>query len=66
VWWSPATRARFVSGAMAKTYWQRGGSSSALGFPTRSSYAVTGGMRTDFERGRMTWNATTGAVSVSQ
>jgi uncharacterized protein with LGFP repeats len=55
-----------VSGATATTYWQRGGSSSTLGFPTRSSYAVTGGMRTDFERGRMTWNAETGAVSVSQ
>jgi uncharacterized protein with LGFP repeats len=51
---------------MARTYWQRGGSSSALGFPTRSSYAVSGGMRTDFEHGSMTWNATSGAVAVSQ
>jgi uncharacterized protein with LGFP repeats len=53
-------------GAMARTYWQRGGSSSTLGFPTRSSYAVSGGMRTDFEHGSMTWNATSGAVAVSQ
>jgi uncharacterized protein with LGFP repeats len=66
VYWSQAIGARFVLGAMAKTYWQRGGSSSVLGFPTRSSYTVTGGMRTDFERGRISWNATTGAVSVSQ
>jgi uncharacterized protein with LGFP repeats len=66
VWWSPATGAQVVSGAIAKSYWERGGSSSALGFPTRSSYAVTGGVRTDFERGSMTWNAQTGAVSVSQ
>ncbi|HSU00822.1 MAG TPA: N-acetylmuramoyl-L-alanine amidase, partial [Geodermatophilus sp.] len=66
VYWSPATGSQVVSGAMAKTYWQRGGSSSALGFPTRSSYAVSGGMRTDFEHGSMTWNATSGAVAVSQ
>ena len=66
IWWSPSTGAQVVSSAMAASYWQRGGSSSTLGFPTRSSYAVTGGMRTDFERGRLTWNAETGAVSVSQ
>ena len=66
VYWSPATGTQVVSGAMAKTYWQRGGSSSALGFPTRSSYAITGGLRTDFEHGSMTWNATSGAVAVSQ
>jgi uncharacterized protein with LGFP repeats len=66
VYWSPATATQVVSGAMATTYWQRGGSSSALGFPTRSSYPVSGGMRTDFERGSMTWNATSGAVAVSQ
>ncbi|WP_448610052.1 N-acetylmuramoyl-L-alanine amidase [Geodermatophilus sp. URMC 60] len=66
IWWSSATGARVVSGAMAKTYWARGGSSSTLGFPTRSSYAVSGGMRTDFQRGSMTWNAKTGAVTVSR
>ncbi|SDL60579.1 Uncharacterized conserved protein, contains LGFP repeats [Geodermatophilus siccatus] len=66
VYWSPATGTQVVSGAMARTYWQRGGSASALGFPTRSSYAITGGMRTDFEHGSMTWNATSGAVAVSQ
>jgi uncharacterized protein with LGFP repeats len=66
VYWSPATGTQVVAGAMATTYWQRGGSSSALGFPTRSSYPVSGGMRTDFERGSMTWNATSGAVAVSQ
>jgi uncharacterized protein with LGFP repeats len=66
IWWSPSTGARVVSGAMARTYWQRGGSSSTLGFPTRSSYAVSGGMRTDFQRGWMTWNATSGAVTASR
>ncbi|WP_448617629.1 N-acetylmuramoyl-L-alanine amidase [Geodermatophilus sp. URMC 65] len=64
IWWSPSTGAQVVSGAMAKTYWEQGGSSSALGFPTRSSYAVSGGMRTDFQGGSMTWNATSGAVSL--
>jgi uncharacterized protein with LGFP repeats len=66
VYWSPWTGAQMVSGETARAYWQRGGSSSSLGFPTRSTYAVSGGMRTDFERGSMTWNATSGAVAVSQ
>ncbi|MGR6965918.1 N-acetylmuramoyl-L-alanine amidase [Geodermatophilus sp. URMC 61] len=66
IYWSPTTSMQVVSGAMARTYWERGGSSSALGFPTRSSYPVPGGMRTDFERGSMTWNSSSGAVTVSQ
>ena len=41
VYWSPATSTQVVSGAMAKAYWDRGGSSSTLGFPTRSSYAAS-------------------------
>ncbi|SNS01382.1 Uncharacterized conserved protein, contains LGFP repeats [Geodermatophilus pulveris] len=66
IWWSPSTRARIVSGATASAFWTRGGSSSALGFPTRSTYSVSGGTRTDFQGGRMTWRASTGAVSVSR
>ncbi len=48
VYWSPATGTQVVSGAMAKTYWQRCGSSSTLGFTTRSIYAVSVGMRKYF------------------
>ncbi|MGY1682445.1 N-acetylmuramoyl-L-alanine amidase [Geodermatophilus sp. SYSU D01176] len=66
VYWSPVTGAQVVAGATAQPYWDRGGSGSTLGFPTRSTYPVAGGTRTDFQRGSMTWNATSGAVAVSQ
>jgi uncharacterized protein with LGFP repeats len=55
-----------VRGSILSTWLAAGGATGPLGFPTRSSYAVSGGMRTDFEHGSMTWNATSGAVAVSQ
>ncbi|MDP9428520.1 MAG: hypothetical protein M3Q47_06425, partial [Actinomycetota bacterium] len=66
VYWSPTTGARVVAGAVARTYWEQGGSSSTLGFPTRSTYSVPGGTRTDFQHGSLTWNAASGAVTVSR
>ncbi len=66
VYWSPTTDTQVVAGATAVTYRSQGGTSSALGFPTRSTRPVPGGTRTDFERGSMTWSSATGAVTVSQ
>ena len=66
VYWSQATGSQLVRGNILATWLATGGATGGLGFPTRSSYAVTGSMRTDFERGRMTWNAKTAAVSVSR
>ncbi len=63
IWWSPATGARAVTGDLATGYVARGGSGSDLGFPTSSTYPVSGGMRNDFQGGVLTLSATTGAVT---
>ncbi|MGY1693510.1 N-acetylmuramoyl-L-alanine amidase [Geodermatophilus sp. SYSU D00814] len=64
VYWSPATDARAVTGALATEYAARGGSTSGLGFPTSSTYAVAGGLRNDFQGGVLTLTTATGAVTV--
>ncbi len=66
VYWAQATGAQVVAGPTAVAYRNQGGTSSALGLPTRSTHPVPGGTRTDFERGSMTWSSATGAVTVSQ
>ncbi|MGY1690052.1 N-acetylmuramoyl-L-alanine amidase [Geodermatophilus sp. SYSU D01105] len=65
IWWSAATGTRVVRGAIASAYWQMGGSSSRLGFPTRSTYAVGGLQRTDFQHGWMTFDPKAGVVTTS-
>ncbi|WP_346619993.1 N-acetylmuramoyl-L-alanine amidase [Blastococcus montanus] len=64
VYWSPPTGVQAVTGPLANAYVQQGGPASTLGFPTRSTYAISGGERTDFERGALTFTTATGAVTV--
>jgi hypothetical protein len=54
-----------VYGSIGRRYTELGGPGSRLGLPTRDEYAVTGGRRTDFQGGSLTWNSRTGAVSVT-
>ncbi|MGY2080222.1 hypothetical protein [Modestobacter sp. SYSU DS0657] len=65
VYASGATGAREVHGAILARYLQLGGPASALGLPTSNEYAVPGGRRSDFERGSITCNTTTGAITVT-
>jgi uncharacterized protein with LGFP repeats len=37
---------------------------SSLGYPVRDEYAVAGGRESEFERGYITLNASTGALTV--
>jgi uncharacterized protein with LGFP repeats len=63
VLWSSRTGAHVVIGGILAKYDEIGGPSSELGFPTTDEYAVPGGARTDFERGRyIDWTPSTGAV----
>ena len=64
IYWTPATGAREVYGAIrdrwAATGWERG----PLGYPTSGEYDVPGGRRSDFQHGSITWDRATGRTTV--
>ncbi|HVV11785.1 hypothetical protein, partial [Amycolatopsis sp.] len=42
-----------------------GWETSALGYPVRDEYAITGGRRHDFQHGTISWNSGNGALTVA-
>lgn len=52
-----------VYGAIRVRWSQLGWERSRLGYPTSDEVAVSGGRRNTFDRGSLTWNARTGAVT---
>jgi L,D-peptidoglycan transpeptidase YkuD (ErfK/YbiS/YcfS/YnhG family) len=62
IYWSRATGAHSVVGAILGRWAALGHENSTLGFPTSSEYAVTGGRAQDFQYGRITWTPAGGAV----
>ncbi|WP_448627008.1 N-acetylmuramoyl-L-alanine amidase [Geodermatophilus sp. URMC 64] len=65
IFWSPTVGAHAVYGSIYQRYAALGGVTSSLGYPTSEEYAVPGGRASDFEHGRITWTAATGAVTVT-
>lgn len=65
VYWSAATAAHEVHGAILARYLQLGGTSSTLGLPVSDEHDIDGGRASEFRHGTITWNATTGALTVS-
>ncbi len=65
IYWSSATDAHEAHGAILNRYLQLGGTASSLGLPVSDEYDISGGRRSDFQHGRIEWNATTGALTVS-
>ncbi|MVU78327.1 polysaccharide deacetylase family protein [Nocardia sp. ET3-3] len=65
VYWSAATAAHEVHGAILSRYLQLGGTSSSLGLPVGDEHDIDGGRASDFQHGTITWNATTGVVTVT-
>jgi cell wall-associated NlpC family hydrolase len=65
IYWSPATGAHEVHGAIKNAWagesWERGW----LGFPTSDEYSVPGGRKSDFQGGSVYWNAGTGTTSLN-
>jgi uncharacterized protein with LGFP repeats len=53
-----------VYGYIGAEYQRRNGPSSPLGLPIDDEHAVPGGRQSDFQHGSITWNATTGAITV--
>jgi len=58
IYWTPTTLAHPVTGAIRSKWASLGWETSRLGYPTSDSYTVSVGRATDFQHGRLTWNAT--------
>jgi len=66
IYWSPGTGAHEVHGAIGSAYLSHGGPGSPLALPTSDEQPVTGGRQNTFQHGSITWNAASGATTVSQ
>jgi hypothetical protein len=63
IFWSPATGAHEVRGAIRARWAALGWERSSLGYPVSDEYSVPEGRASDFVSGRLVWNSKTGAVS---
>ena len=63
IYWTPRTGAHEVRGSIRSRWaalgWERG-----LGYPVSDEYAVSGGRRSDFERGSIVWDSRTRTTTV--
>lgn len=62
IYWTSSTGANDVYGAIRDRWAALGWERSYLGYPTSGEFAIPGGRRSNFERGYITWNASTGQV----
>ncbi|MBL9016715.1 MAG: hypothetical protein JNL83_21185 [Myxococcales bacterium] len=65
IYWSPRTGAHEVHGRIRDAYKTAGWEAGSLGYPTSDEYAVTGGRRSDFEHGSITWTESTDSTSIT-
>ncbi|WP_029432365.1 LGFP repeat-containing protein [Blastococcus sp. URHD0036] len=62
IYWTPATGAHEVHGAILATWASMGWERSPLGYPITDEYGVNAGRQSDFQGGFLRWTAATGAV----
>jgi uncharacterized protein with LGFP repeats len=65
VYWTSATGAWPVRGPILTRWAQLGSERSSLGYPKGDQFAVTGGVRQNFERGYLRLNTSSGAVTTN-
>jgi len=65
IYWTPSTGAHAVQGAIYADWASLGYERGALGYPTTDEYAISGGRRSDFTGGTITWQASTGTTQVT-
>ncbi len=65
IYWSPATGAWSVHGAIRDRWASLGYETGSLGYPVSNEYAVPGGRRSDFQRGSITYRFSDGALLLS-
>jgi glucose/arabinose dehydrogenase len=64
IFWSPASGAHEVHGAIRNRWADLGWEHSSLGYPTSDEYAIPVGARSDFQHGSIIWNAADGRVTI--
>ena len=64
IYWSPATGAHEVHGAIRSQWAAIGWERSRLGYPVSGVYGITGGLRTDFQHGSILWHEASGRTEV--
>jgi hypothetical protein len=62
IYWTPGTGARSVHGAIRARWASMGWERSCLAYPVSDEFAIPGGRQSNFQRGNITWNATTGVT----
>jgi hypothetical protein len=65
IYWTPALGAHEVHGRIRDAWADTGWEAGALGYPVSDEYAVTGGRRSDFQHGSITWAADTDTSTVT-
>jgi hypothetical protein len=64
IYWTEETGAHEVLGFIRDKWKALGWETGALGYPISGEQVVTGGRKSDFQHGSLTWNSATGAVTV--
>src|SRR6478609_47228 len=64
MYWSPATGAHEVHGAIRAQWTALGWEHSRLGYPTSDEYGITGGRRSDFQHGSILWHEASSRIEV--
>ncbi len=65
IYWTPGTGAWSVHGAILDKWASMGWETSCLGYPVSDEFAVSGGRRSDFQRGDIVWASSTQLASAS-
>ncbi|MCX5742653.1 MAG: hypothetical protein NT062_09175 [Proteobacteria bacterium] len=66
IYWTAAVGAFEVQGRIRDAWRDTGAETGELGYPTSNEYAVTGGRRSDFQHGSITWNSSTNQTSITR
>jgi uncharacterized protein with LGFP repeats len=66
IYWSPSTGAHEVHGKIRDAWKAAGWEAGALGYPTTDEVTVTGGKKSTFQHGSITWDSTTDQTTVTQ
>ncbi len=64
IYWTAATGAHEVLGAIRDEWKSLGWETGSLGYPVSGEYDVAGGRKSDFQHGSLTWNSTSDQVAV--